>query len=477
MSVVSERNRANGLPPLTLKNLLTDIWNGIFAVIYSPSCTALVSVVVVCLTSILSKVVLNIVPYTEIDFSSYIQQIKLVKDGEFDYKKIEGDTGPIVYPAGFVHIYKILYDLTDEGSDITKGQVFFSYLLTATNLLVTLVYRNVTGMVPWAMGFLVISKRLTSIYVLRLFNDCFTSFFMVVTVLLLQVASSLYKKRGAKISFGITTVSAVFYSFAISTKMNALLYSPAFFIVSFFLCGENLGKLLVVIIALVISQVVVGWQFLLPLSFDQESAAIRWNYISQAFDFQRRFIYKWTVNWKFVPEEIFSSTTFANFLLLGHFLTLACFFCTRVLSPGITKKPIHKLLIFSFRKPFSNSINLGNLFIEEKHGAGLILSTFCMTNLIGVLFSRTLHYQFLSWYYWQFPYMLYKAGWGLIVSCVIWVIHEATWNVFPSTPLSSLLLVTVLFQIIVANWMNSEQWFKDEEMTTEDDELERKKND
>ena len=476
MAVDPESKKANGLPPLTLKNIVNDIRNGFFAVIYSPSCTALVSVAVVCLTSILSKVVLNIVPYTEIDFSSYIQQIKSVKAGEIDYKKIEGDTGPIVYPAGFVHIYKILYFLTDEGSDITKGQVFFSYLLTATNFLVALVYINVTGMVPWALGFLILSKRLTSIYVLRLFNDCFTTFFMVITVLLLQMASSLYKKKGAKVSFGLTTVSAVFYSSAISTQMNALLYSPAFVIVSFFLCGENLGKLLVVILTLIITQILVGWQFLLPLNFDPESAAIRWNYISQAFNFQRRFIYKWTVNWKFVPEEIFASTAFANILLLGHLITLACFLFTRVLSSGITKKPILELLFSPLRKPFRSTINVRNLFIQEKSGPGLILSTFCMTNLIGVLFSRTLHYQFLSWYYWQFPYMLYRAEWGLIVSCVMWVLHEATWNVFPSTPLSSLLLITVLFQVLAANWMNSEQWLPDEETAT-DQELERKKED
>lgn len=55
--------------------------------------------------------------------------------GERNYKNIRGDTGPLVYPAGFLYIFSMLRSLTDDGINIFKGQMIFTgiYLL---NLLV-----------------------------------------------------------------------------------------------------------------------------------------------------------------------------------------------------------------------------------------------------------------------------------------------------------------------------------------------------
>ena len=47
-----------------------------------------------------------------------------IKNGVWDYSKLEGCTGPLVYPAGFVWIYSGLYWLTNEGRNIKLGQVF-----------------------------------------------------------------------------------------------------------------------------------------------------------------------------------------------------------------------------------------------------------------------------------------------------------------------------------------------------------------
>lgn len=45
-------------------------------------------------------------------------------------------------------------------------------------------------------------------------------------------------------------------------------------------------------------------------------------YLSRAFEFSRVFLFKWTVNWRFLPEEAFLSSRFSAFLLVGHALTL-----------------------------------------------------------------------------------------------------------------------------------------------------------
>lgn len=45
-------------------------------------------------------------------------------------------------------------------------------------------------------------------------------------------------------------------------------------------------------------------------------------YLSKAFEFSRSFLYKWTVNWRFVPENAFLSRRFALALLLAHLVLL-----------------------------------------------------------------------------------------------------------------------------------------------------------
>ena len=69
---------------------------------------------------------------TEIDWTTYMQQISIYLKGERDYKNIAGSTGPLVYPGAHVWIYKHLYKWTDEGRDIGLAQYIFAgmYLLT-----------------------------------------------------------------------------------------------------------------------------------------------------------------------------------------------------------------------------------------------------------------------------------------------------------------------------------------------------------
>lgn len=65
---------------------------------------------------------------TEIDWTAYMEQVQLFLDGERDYTKIEGGTGPLVYPAAHVYIYTGLYYLTNYGKDILLAQQLFAGL-------------------------------------------------------------------------------------------------------------------------------------------------------------------------------------------------------------------------------------------------------------------------------------------------------------------------------------------------------------
>lgn len=448
-----------GRPHLTLKSLYHDIFDGINALIYDPFCNRIVCPIIIALTSIITKIIILKVSYTEIDFKTYMQQIELVNEGELDYSLIKGDTGPIVYPAGFIQIYQILYNITNGGEDIILAQAFFGYLMTFTNFIVLIIYTMVPYLSPWPMFFLILSKRLYSIYVLRLFNDCFTTCLVACSVLVLQQASYWYSTASSTFIFLLNVVAADIYSMAISTKMNALLYLPAFTMVSYFLNGENLLKTLSILLVIPLIQVIVGWKFLLPFFNDEEASYLRWTYLKQAFNLSRKFLYEWTVNWKFVPEHIFLSDYFSTALLVLHAGFLLTFLFTRVLSPKLTGKPLKQLLVDGLTRPFNSTINKNNLIIHSEAGPKLILLIFSFTNMIGVLFSRTLHYQFLSWYCWHLPFLIYASGANFYQGLVLWVLHEYTWNVFPSTPFSSLSLVSVLSFIIYKVWRNERFWY------------------
>ena len=67
---------------------------------------------------------LTLLSDTEIDWVAYMEEVAgPMKDGVWDYTKLEGGTGPLVYPAGFVWIYSALYWLTSGGANIKLAQV------------------------------------------------------------------------------------------------------------------------------------------------------------------------------------------------------------------------------------------------------------------------------------------------------------------------------------------------------------------
>ena len=71
-----------------------------------------------------------------------MQQVASFMSGERDYTLIKGDTGPLVYPALHVWIYRGLYGLTYEGRSIVLAEVIFALLYCFNLLLVMGCYRQ-----------------------------------------------------------------------------------------------------------------------------------------------------------------------------------------------------------------------------------------------------------------------------------------------------------------------------------------------
>lgn len=64
------------------------------------------------------------------------------------------------------------------------------------------------------------------------------------------------------------------------------------------------------------------WQVILGLPFLLVNPV---GYLTRSFDLGRQFQFKWTVNWRFLPEEVFQNRAFHAMLLLAHLAGLGLF--------------------------------------------------------------------------------------------------------------------------------------------------------
>ncbi|KFY37192.1 hypothetical protein V495_07319 [Pseudogymnoascus sp. VKM F-4514 (FW-929)] len=380
------------------------------------------SPILLLLDALLCLVIIWKVPYTEIDWEAYMQQVAQFLSGEHDYVKIAGGTGPLVYPAVHVYIYSGLYWLTDEGRDIKLAQGIFAglYLLTLGGVMAC--YRRAKAP-PYIFPMLILSKRLHSIYILRCFNDCFA-------VLFLWMAIYAYQRRSY-------TTGTIIYSLGLGVKMSLLLVLPALGIVFLLTNGIWTGLQQATIMAQL--------QILFSTPFALENVR---GYYGRAFEFSRVFLFKWTVNWRFIGEEVFLSKGFSTALLLGHINVLAIFAVTRWLKTA--GRPIETMITrtLSFQEPLGNVQNL----VARRVTPQYVLTTILTANVIGILFARSLHYQFYAYLAWSTPFLLWRSGMHPILQYALWAAQEWAWNVYPSTDLSSQVVVGVLALTVAGVW-------------------------
>lgn len=363
----------------------------------------------VLLEALLSALVIMWVPYTEIDWSTYMQHIRLFLRGERLYSQLTGPTGPAVYPAGYIWSFTVLYFLTRGGNDISSGQWAFYAIYLVQCILAAVIFTSCKIKPRWTILFMILSKRLHSIYMLRLFNDC-------VMVLLMFMAVTRLLNRGFM-------SATILWSMAVSVKMSALLYGPAWGIIVVRECGWVMAVEMACWFGLV--------QGFLAVPFLRRS----WReYFTMAFDFSRSFDYKWTVNWRFLSESVFSSLQWKVTLLVCHVATIALFAHYRWLRQhgGI-------LSLLNSASPTRWSPRKMTIVLME-------------CNLIGVLFARSLHYQHYGWYYhsvWMLAMMGKRETWPLAVRVLLCLCVEYCWNVYPSTTASSLLLFSANVAILL----------------------------
>ncbi|KAH4594251.1 hypothetical protein HBI62_241970 [Parastagonospora nodorum] len=367
----------------------------------------------------LCGVVIEKIPYTEIDWTTYMQHIALIIKGERDYTKITGSTGPLVYPGAHVWIYKQLFKITDEGRDIQRAQYIFALVYLGTLALVFQCYRK-ARVPPYVFPLLILSKRLHSIFLLRCFNDCFA-------VLGLFAALFCYQRDQWHIG-------SFLFATGLNVKMSLLLPLPAMGV----LMIMKLGSREAMTHAMIIFQTTVlfGYPF--------RKAAF--SYFGRAFELSRQFTYKWTVNWRFVSEETFLSKPFALGLLSVHVTLLITFFLTRWIKPSKrTPKQFLKIIM-----PQAEPRDQDTMALRITPNFTMTVLLTAMT--IGMLCARSLHYQFYAYIAWATPFLLWKAGFHPVLQYALWAAQEWAWNVYPSTSVSSGVVVAVLAVTVGGVW-------------------------
>ncbi|KAF2604116.1 hypothetical protein F2Q70_00024211 [Brassica cretica] len=299
--------------------------------------------------AILVALIIAYVPYTKIDWDAYMSQVSGFLGGEREYGSLKGDTGPLVYPAGFLYVYSAVQNLT--GGEVYPAQILFGVLYIANLSIVLLIYLKTPDVAMNIIG-----------------------------------------------------------------------------VLSALACA-----------ALV--QILVGLPFLLayPVS-----------YLANAFDLGRVFIHFWSVNFKFVPERVFVSKEFAVCLLIAHLCLLAVFanykWCKH--EGGI----IGFMRSRRFFLTLPSSLSFSDLLISGSLAKEHIVTTMFVGNFIGVVCARSLHYQFYSWYFYSLPYLLWRTSFPTWLRLILFLGIELCWNVYPSTPASSALLMGLHLTVLLGLW-------------------------
>ncbi|KAH8098832.1 dol-P-Man:Man(5)GlcNAc(2)-PP-Dol alpha-1,3-mannosyltransferase [Aureococcus anophagefferens] len=390
-------------------------------------CTVALVVGEACLVALIVKVV----NYTEIDYSTYLEQAAMVTDQKvYDYGAIRGAQGPLVYPAGHVWLYAAVGRYA--GGSILAAQKLFGLLYVLDAFVVARIYAGALAkdaFPPVLLAVLALSKRAHSVFALRLFNDG--------PVALLSHASVLAFMRGHD------NLACVVFSLAVSVKMNALLYAPAVYLVLAARRGHRGAWLRIVLFVrrrpgarrVAVShdgpdglrrerlQPRPGLQALLvrELQVGALRGAPAGEHVTALAD----------------CDGPFASSAFKVASLGAHALALValaerCWLRRRGGFAGFFASP-------QKRGPFSPAA-----------AARALLAC----NFVGVACARSLHFQFCVWYANTLPFLLATTKLPLAAKAALLVAVEAAWNPWggseTSSPASSLLLTAAHAAILAA---------------------------
>ena len=488
---------------------------------------------------LVSLLIIQKVPYTEIDWNAYMEEVEgVVVEHNYNYLELKGGTGPLVYPAMFVYIFAILRTVTTKGTNIYRAQHIFAVFHAMVVWLVMACYRqaglasvaSTTRIIPapqkddnkteeednssvtatstthsavaaaaaaavgvgvparipppWVMLLVCTSRRVHSIFALRLFNEAITMLLLYFSLYLLVQSTTaasvpstqstpLSRNNNSNRKMSYIVASCTIFSFGFGTKMNLFLFGPGLGVVLVRMVGTL--RMLYLVLWCGVLQVIIALPFLIVNPA---------GYLLRSFELGRVFMYKWTVNYKCVSEEVFVSQQLAILLLFCNAMCWLLFGHYRW-SPSASRRGRRDPKSSGARSGNTNTDNnsnsnsnnntVGLLFMfQSKYlhynnndavegdnnndntiGPIDVLGILFTSNFIGVVFARSLHYQFYAWYMHTLPYLCWMTPYPTVIKIGIVVGIEICFNIYPSTYVSSLSLQLLHYLLLVGIWIGT----------------------
>lgn len=192
------------------------------------------------------------------------------------------------------------------------------------------------------------------------------------------------------------------------------------------------------------------WQYVLAFPFLRANSI---GYFSRAFEFSRQFLFQWTVNWRFLGEETFKSRKLAIILALCNISQVVFFAENRWTRPsGLSMIGIANTLFNPLRPRVQQQMSL-------RITPTFVLTSILTSMILGLLCARTLHYQFYAYIAWSSPFLLWRSGLHPVIIYLVWGVQEWAWNVYPSTNISSILVVGCLLLQVSGVWWGTKDDF------------------
>ena len=350
----------------------------------------------------------------EVDWRSYVEIIEKIINGEYDYDLLKGENGYCVYPAAFVYQFYLIYYLTLKGSPLLSLFLFmFLYFI-----MIYIIFKVYDSVIPkeyqWIKIFVIISTPMQKAMINHRFNDGLA---MIQLYLCLYFLINNQKKGLYYATF--------FYAFALNTKTNILLFLPGLL----YTFTKIRGPLFCVIqlIIIILCHLIIGYPFI------SVNAA---SYFGKTFDFSREFLYFETLNWQFLPEEIFHSKTFYKILMIAHLSLLLIFLLFKWEKISIN---IFKDLRLNDWSSDMKVVSMNKIFIVR---------VMFICNLIGVLCFRSLHYQFIIWFFASLPFLTWQTRLNDFVKVISLLCYQYVWT-YRRCAIKSLFLLMIHLSILV----------------------------
>ena len=104
--------------------------------------------------ALLSSLIVLKVRYTEIDWRAYMEEVEgPLVHGVYNYSLLRGETGPLVYPGGFVYLYGAIRWLAHDGTDLLPAQLAMAacYVATLGAAIACHAIARPRGVPPWRL--------------------------------------------------------------------------------------------------------------------------------------------------------------------------------------------------------------------------------------------------------------------------------------------------------------------------------------